>query len=631
MCGIAGYAGSNRHELLEPMCRAMSHRGPDDEGIWHDEDVGLGHRRLSIIDPTPAGHQPMSDALGQVWITYNGEIYNFLELRRDLEARGYRFRSKTDTEVLVYLYLAEGPDFLKRLNGMFALAIWDVRRRTLLLARDHVGIKPLYYWQDGKRLFFASEIKALLEVPELRPGVNHRLIPSYLALLWVPGSETMLQDVMKLEPGERLTWNDGDVSKDKWFSLEYEPDETAPDGQWAPMLRDSFMETVRRQMVSDVPLGAFLSGGVDSSSIVAAMRDAYPDREISCYSVDFASADMRRDQFEEDLPYARRVAEDLRVDLKTVPIDSSALSLLPDLIYQLDEPDADPAIIPTYLISRLAREDGTTVLLSGTGGDEVFFGYRSHLAYRLYETLDRVPLTKSGLRTAAWIAERGGAQTALARRLRKLSRAQEATGIDRHMAVVAWSTAATRTEILSDDLLAEVDREGDPAAMLAPYYNGFRGTGELNRHSHVLIQTFLASHNFLYSDKMSMAASVELRVPFVDVELMRFAARIPEHIKLPGRNLKGLLKHAMADHLPPYVASRSKTGFMLPIREWLVADLRPLVRETLSPEQIRWQGLFSPEAVERAVADNEANRSDHAYLLYALLTFQIWMSQFVKQ
>lgn len=630
MCGIAGYVGDHRPELLEPMCSAMAHRGPDDQGTWVGERVGLGHRRLAIIDPTPAGHQPMSAADGRVWISYNGEIYNFKDLKRELVSRGYEFRSGTDTEVLLYLYLEDGPDFLQKLNGMFAVAIWDDRKRSLLLARDHVGIKPLYYWRDQEKLFFASEIKALLEAPEIPRTVNYGQIPTYLTLLWVPGSETMLDGIMKLEPGERLIWEDGQVSRSRWFSLEYEPDYSVSKENWTQRVKDVFTKTVECQMVSDVPLGAFLSGGVDSSSIVAKMREAFPERDISCYSLQFDADDMERDQFAEDLPYAQTVADYLNVDLKTVGVDASSAELLPDLIYQLDEPDADPAIIPTYLITKLANADGTKVLLSGTGGDEVFFGYRSHLAYRLFELLDRVPAATPALDWASWLAGKRDPQGALARRLRKMASSSRVDGFERHIALVDWSGPATRKDLMSDQLLAALPHHHDPLRSVADSFERFQGEGALNRHTHVLAETFLASHNFLYTDKMSMANSVEVRVPFVDVDLMRLAAQIPEDIKLPGRTPKGLLKRAMADSLPQQVISRPKTGFMLPIRKWMSEDLAPVMHDYLAPARLKAEGLFNDKAVSRAIEQHTANHADHAYLLYALLTFEIWRSGYVS-
>jgi len=635
MCGICGYVGMHQPDLLARMCAIMSHRGPDDQGVWHDAagEAGLGHRRLSIIDLSPAGHQPMSNEDDTVWITFNGEIYNFQELRDELLARGHRFRSQSDTEVMVHLYEDEGPDFVRRLNGIFALAIWDMRLRRLVLARDHAGIKPLYYWQSGRKLIFASEIKALLQHPDVPNRLNHAAVPDYLTFLWVPGDETMLAGIRKLEPGHLLTWLDGRVETRAWFELNYEPDMSVPVDEWTERVHDTFMRTTRRQMVSDVPLGAFLSGGADSSSIVACMRHSFPDRHIKCYTVRLPAGSMVRDQFVDDFPYAERVAAALNVELHAVDIAPQVVDLLPRMIWHLDEPDADPAVFPSYLIAKLAREDGTTVLLSGTGGDEVLFGYRSFEAYRKYERWARVPawLTAPALSAATAVTSAvQGAQGALPRRLRKLRRGLTRSGLQRHMAFSEWSTPEARTALLADEFLAAHAGNGIPAC-LRRYDAAFRGTGALNRRAHLLIQTFLAAHNFLYTDKSSMATSIEVRVPFMDVEFMRLCARIPESIKLRNGVTKFPLKAAMARYLPHDVLHRSKTGFGAPLRKWIAEDLDEPIRTLLSDGAVAERGLFNAAEVRRILADNHANRADHAYLIYALLNLEIWQRTFIDR
>jgi asparagine synthase (glutamine-hydrolysing) len=636
MCGICGYVGTHAPDLLAPMCLRMAHRGPDDMGSWHDplREVGLGHRRLSIIDLSPAGHQPMSNEDGTVWISYNGEVYNFQELREGLLARGHRFRSRTDTEVLVHLYEEKGTEFLEEVNGIFALAVWDGVRGQLLLARDHAGVKPLYYWCDGRRLFFASEIKALMCVPGIPRQINHEAIPAYLTFLWVPGEDTMFRGIRKLEPGHSLVWRDGRLTVRQWFSLSYEPDDAVSEADWIERVHETFMRVTRRQMVSDVPLGAFLSGGLDSSSIVVSMRQAFPQRPIKCYTAYFDPGDLRLDQMVDDYPYARRVADTLGVDLHSFVLRPQVISMLPKMVYHLDEPDADPAVFPSYMISKMARDDGTVVLLSGTGGDEVFFGYRSHQAYRGYARLRRVPRWLAGplLGGAQSLATRLlGAQGKVSRRIRKFKAGLIEDGLQRHLSLVDWSSPATRRSLYGSGLSANTAFPEPPPAAMKKYYDGFRGTGELNLHSHILIQTFLAAHNFLYTDKSSMAASVEARVPYMDVELMRLSARIPERFKLKGRITKHVLKRAMERHLPHDVLYRSKTGFGAPLRKWLVEDLRGVVADLLSPVRIRQRGLFEPSAVQRVLKENDENRADHAYLIYTLLTLEVWQQTFIDR
>jgi len=610
----------------------MAHRGPDDAGTWFDADaeVGLGHRRLSILDLSPSGHQPMGSPDGKTWLVYNGEIYNYREHRERLAAKGYHFRSQSDTEVLLALYEERGLDLLQQINGMFAFALWDGARRRLVLARDHAGIKPLYYWQSGRQLYFASELKSLLKIPELPRELDRKSIADYLTLLWVPGRHTMLSQVKKLEPGHVLTWEDGKVEMRPWFELHYDPDEGPSEVEWIDRVHETFIDATRRQMVSDVPLGAFLSGGLDSSSIVACMRDAYPEREIRTYTIRVESGSMAQEQGIDDYPFAIRVAKALGVELKAVDLAPDVIRLLPKMVYHLDEPDADPAVFPSYLISKLAREDGTTVLLSGTGGDEVFFGYRSHLAYRQYERVGHLgsPLLHSGLALARPVARQLlGPQSRLSRRLERFSRGIAEHGVDRHISLADWSSPSVRAALLSPELARDANVRVGPAC-LQKYFDTFEGRGELNCHSHLLNQTFLAAHNFLYTDKSSMAVSLEARVPFMDVELMRLAAKIPERYKLKGGVTKFVLKRAMERHLPRELLYRPKAGFGAPLRQWLQGDLALFVREFLNPGRVAERGLFRPAYVEQIVAENESGRQDHAYLTYALVNLELWMQTF---
>ncbi|HIG69291.1 MAG TPA: asparagine synthase (glutamine-hydrolyzing) [Myxococcales bacterium] len=633
MCGIAGYAGLHDPELLRPMTDAMIHRGPDDSGTWYDADaeIGFGHRRLAIIDLSPAGRQPMSNADESIFITYNGELYNYLEHRERLAKKGYPFRSNSDTEVMIALYETMGIDFLNELNGIFAFALWDAKKRRLILARDHAGVKPLYYRQDGRKLYFASELKALLKVPGSSRELHTPSVPDYLTFLWVPGENTLLSGIKKLEPGHFAIWEDGQLETKRWFNIEYEPDESRTEAQWNEEVHDSFMNATKRQMVSDVPLGAFLSGGLDSSSIVACMRNVYPDREINTYTVRFDRGAMAREQGVDDYPYARKVAKAIGVRLKSVMLQPEVISLLPKMVYHLDEPDADPAVFPSYLISKLAREDGTTVLLSGTGGDEVFFGYRSHQAYRLYERfawMSRFPIssmTRAGVKMSSSLL---GAQNRYARRIAKFRRGLMQSGLDRHLEVADWSSHAAREGLFNDSVFDSMD-SWDSSESMRRYHDDFVGEGELNLHSHLLIQTFLAAHNFLYTDKSSMAVGLEARVPFMDVELMRLCARIPERYKLKGNVTKNVLKNAMGRYLPRDLIHRKKTGFGAPLRKWIQDDLQEVIQFFLGPEQVSRRGIFNPDQVQRIVKENTAGRADHAYLIYALVNLELWMQSFL--
>ncbi|MBL8200270.1 MAG: asparagine synthase (glutamine-hydrolyzing) [Chromatiales bacterium] len=637
MCGIAGYAGLNDPALLERMASRMVHRGPDDSGCWADQSAGIGlaHRRLSIIDLSPAGRQPMATGDGLVVISFNGEIYDYLEHRLELEKQGVRFRTRTDTEVILRLYERYGAGAISKLNGMFAFALWDGRARKLLLVRDHAGIKPLYYWTDGTRLLFASEIKALLASTLIPRRPNLSALESYLGFLWVPGDQTMLEGVKKLEPGHYLEWQAGRMTTQRWFDLDYSPDTSVGEAEWTDRVRETFIRTARRQMVSDVPLGAFLSGGLDSSSIVACMRAAYPDRAIKAYTARFSVGQMASEQGVDDLPFAREAAARLNVSLHEVAIEPDVVSLLPRMVYHLDEPDADPAIFPSYLITEAARRDGSTVLLSGTGGDEVFFGYRSHQAMQRYALLDRDPtgLVAGSLGLVTAVGQQLlGRQNRLVRRATKFMRGlRAAPGVQRHLELVDWSEPGVRSRLLTGQAGSGHGGERSLEQAINRYASTFHGQGAINQHSHILINTFLAAHNFLYTDKSSMASSVEVRVPFLDLDLLRLAATIPESFKVRGRTTKYVLKKAMEPYLPRDVIYRAKTGFGVPLRHWIQTDLRGAVRDLLGPATVRQRGLFSAPEVERVLRQNDAGQGDHAYLIYALMVLEVWMQTFVDR
>ena len=429
-----------------------------------------------------------------------------------------------------------------------------------------------------------------------------------------------------------MVWKDGEVDIQRWFQMEYRPDRSVSGAEWVERVHDTFIRTTQRQMVSDVPLGAFLSGGLDSSSIVASMRQAFPSREITTYTVRFDPGAMASEQGVDDYPYARRVARALDVRLKSILIEPNVIDLLPKMIYHMDEPDADPAVFPSYLISKLAREDGTTVLLSGTGGDEVFFGYRSHQAYRMYERyafLGKPPFSWAAGLAQGVSRSMLGAQHLLARRIEKFRRGLDKDGLSRHLALAAWSSAETRSAIFKPDL-AEGLRSGPPPCMKR-YFDEFRGEGDLNCHSHLLIETFLAAHNFNYTDKSSMAVGLEARVPFMDVELMRLCATIPEHYKLRGNTTKWVLKEAMSRYLPNDLIYRAKTGFGAPLRKWVQEDLYEVIEYLLGPSRVEARGIFDVDFVRRLLDENADGSADHTYLIYALLTLEIWMQTFVDQ
>ena len=633
MCGICGIAGRNDAPLVQTMTESLVHRGPDGGAVraFPSRDgqlpATLGHRRLSIIDPTERGGQPMTYGDGRYWITYNGELYNFRALRAQLERDGFAFRTECDTEVLLAMYVRHGADMLRRLNGMFAFAIWDAEQCELFLARDRLGIKPLYYAELGGTLLFASEVKALL--PALpRPGLNHRAIPDYLTFLWVPDPTTMFEGIVKLAPGHCASFGRDGLRIREWWDLRFAP-EDRPESEWARDTGEAIRAAVHRQMVSDVPLGAFLSGGIDSSAIVAEMAGIAGS--VSTYTIGLTKADLEYDLVGDDLRYAREIAEAFAVDYHERVVDAEVANLLPTLIWHMDEPVADPALISAYLVCAAARER-LTVILSGMGGDEIFAGYPRHLAARLGRVLEGLP---PGLRAAARRAVESrvtvggpGRLRAHRRNLLKFVRGLEETTQERYLTHCSYYRPDELRSLLSPDLGAAT-ADHDPFARHHGYLERVRGEHWLNQLLYVDLKTFLPCLNLTYTDKMSMAASTEVRVPLLDDELVELVARVPASLKLNGRKRKYVFKKAMEGVLPASVIRRPKAGFTAPARAWLMGPLQPLVDELLSPQAVRRRGLFEPAEVRRLIDANRGGEADNALRIWALLTLELWQRTFI--
>ena len=613
------------------MAAVMAHRGPDGSGVETfagDPPAGLGHRRLAIIDPTPAGAQPMSYG-GRWWITYNGELYNFRELRRGLEASGERFRSDCDTEVLLRMFAVHGPRMLERLNGIFALAIWDDRDRRLFLARDRLGVKPLYYIRRDGLFAFASEVKALLPLlgrPELEPTA----LADYLTFLWVPDPKTAFREILTLAPGH-YAWVEADrVSIRQYWDLSFEPEER-PEGEWREAVAETVQRSVVRQTVSDVPLGSFLSGGVDSSAVVAAM--ARNGARVRTYTIGFSEADLEHEIVPDDLRYARLVGRRFSTDYHEQIVDPDVLELLPKAVWHLEEPVADPAAISTYLICREAGKR-MPVMLSGMGADEIFAGYPRHLAYRISRLLDAVParVRRRTERLVAAVA-RPGAPGRLRGPRRNLWKFMRAAGLPPFERYLSFSSYYARDE-LAKTLAPDVARElhaYDPFARHRAYLDGGTALDELSRLLYVDVKTFLPCLNLMYTDKMGMAASVEVRVPLLDDELVALSTRIPSRYKLRRWQRKYIFKRSQEGTLPTEVVWRRKAGFGAPIRSWLVKDLAPLVDDLLSEASLGRRGLVDPHAVRRMRAENAAGLADYSLRLYALVSLELWCAAFLDR
>lgn len=634
MCGIAGVVGRADEQLISRMTRTIAHRGPDGEGthVFAGADDGppasLGHRRLAIIDTSERGAQPMSYADGRYWITYNGELYNFRELRAGLERDGFSFRSDSDTEVLLALYARDGDAMLARLNGIYAFAIWDDQRKELFLARDRLGVKPLYYAQVGDELYFASEVKALL--PALgRPSFRRDSLADFLTFLWVPDPDTIFEGIWKIPPGHCARFARGKLDIREYWDTSF-ASESRSEREWADLVREGVSASVRRQMVSDVPLGAFLSGGIDSSAIVAEMTKATADR-VTTYTVGFAQDDLKHEIVPDDLKYARNVGTEFGVDYREEILQPDIVDLLPRLIWHMDEPVADPAIISTFLICSAARER-LTVMLSGMGGDEIFAGYPRHLAARLGMFSDVLPtsaraLIRRGVESRVDLG-RPGRLRGPRRNLRKLVNGLELDPAQRYLTYSSYYRRDELQRLFSGDLRAEL-RDHNPFRRHQAYLERVSGEHWLNQILYVDQKTFLPCLNLAYTDKMGMAASAEVRVPLLDDELVALASRIPPELKLKRLTRKYILKRSMEGVLPHDVIWRPKAGFGAPVRSWLVGELKPLVDDLLSPTNIAARGLFEPAEVTRLIADNNAGRADNALRIWSLLTFELWQQQFL--
>lgn len=628
MCGIVGFSGRFESQRIAVANRLQSHRGPDDSGVFVDAaaEIALGHVRLSILDLSPLGHQPMSSEDGVV-IVFNGEIYNFQSLRAELESKGRRFRGHSDTEVLLQLYLERGAAMLPMLNGIFAFAIWDARRRELFVARDALGVKPLYYTADSRGFAFASELKALLQLVPDKRDLDIPSIHRYLSFLWCPGEGTPLRDVRKLSPGAALRIVDGKIKQHwNWFELPSFRGVTADLNEHEAIQGtvDHLRRAVHRQLVADVPVGAFLSGGLDSSSIVAFAREQ--NSNLNCFTIEASGG--QDEGMEDDLPHARRVAAHLGVPLEVVRIDSGRMAQdLPAMIAQLDEPLADPAPLNVLYISRLARQQGIKVLLSGAGGDDLFTGYRRHIALQHEHYWRWLPQpARSALeRMTAGLNPR----VPSFRRLAKLFNGAALSGDARIVNYFVWAGESQLSGLYTPQFRAALGQSSAATPMLQFLAPLPESVSPLERMLAMEQRFFLADHNLTYTDKMSMAAGVEVRVPFLDLDLIEYAARIPMRAKQRGSTGKWVLRKAMESYLPHDAIYRPKSGFGAPLRRWMRHELRPLLADVLSEKSLRDRGLFDPAAVQNLLQRNASGQVDAAYLLLSLMGIELWCRSYV--
>ncbi|MBF0519672.1 MAG: asparagine synthase (glutamine-hydrolyzing) [Nitrospirae bacterium] len=631
MCGIAGFYGDFERGLLDDMSKTISHRGPDGAGNYYDKQhgVGLTHRRLSIIDLSEFGSQPMFDTSNNAVITYNGELYNYRELRQELLQAGFTFKSASDTEVILNMYIRYGRDMLKRLNGIFAFAIWDVKKQTLFLARDHLGVKPLYFSASANGFLFASELKALLQYDNLDKTLDCDGIHNYLSFLWSPSPTTMLKSVSKLPPGHAMVVKSGQINS-LWQFYEL-PYDTSNDklsvSEAIERVHDSVETAVSRQMVSDVEVGAFLSGGLDSSAVVSFAKKH--TGKLKCFTIGFNDVSMLDEGFSDDLPYAKKVAAHLGVDLHTVYATPEMAHKLTKMIYHLDEPQADMAALNVLAIAEFARESGIKVLLSGAGGDDIFTGYSRHLALLLDTFAFNIP--KQIRRLAERFSEGIPGSTPTGRRISRFMRYFGKDMNERIAGYFLWPETKQQFKLYSTGMAEALSSTNRINPLLDSLTKLPDTLDPMNKMLFLDSKYFLSDHNLNYTDKMAMAAGVEVRVPLIDIDVVSAGFSIPIKYKQNGRTGKWIFKKAMERYLPKEIIYRPKTGFGVPLRRWLKNELRPLVDDVLSVESINKRGIFNPKEVQLLISQDRSNKLDAAYTIFSMLCIELWCRIFIDK
>jgi asparagine synthase (glutamine-hydrolysing) len=601
----------------------MVHRGPDDEGYYFDDKVALGMRRLSIIDLT-TGHQPISNEDGSVWTVYNGEIYNFPELRADLIKRGHQFTTQTDTEVIVHLYEEKEENFVHSLNGMFAIAVWDKKKKKLVLVRDRIGVKPLHYLQLGDQVLFASEIKSLLE-SEYNREIDLEALSQFFTFEYIPAPKSIFKGIQKLLPGNMLILQDNRIETRSYWDVRYAslPNETKPEEDYIEEIYERLRESVRKRLISDVPLGVFLSGGIDSSTVTALMAEVATSK-IKTYSIGFKEKSF------DELVYAKRVASVFGTEHTEFVVESNLVKeLVPILMKYLDEPLADASIIPTYIISKLAREY-VTVALAGDGGDELFAGYDTYKAYRLAQYYRKVPRSLRDYLVKKVV----NLLPASKKRLSFEFKAKKfISGIDYppDIANTIWWGAyspAEKAKLFSPELNSSLP--GDPFEPIRFHLKNYRPQDSLDQICYLDLKLYLQDDLLVKVDRMSMANSLEIRVPFLDYTFVEFATSIPSSLKLKGLKTKYILKKTVAKHLPPEILNRKKIGFDIPLGIWIQKELGDFVRDVLSPSNLKKHNFFNCPRIQKILDEHFAGSHNHRQLLWPLIIFQFWYDQYLK-
>ncbi len=636
MCGIAGIISQNPEDQIGAMLRAIEHRGRDDEGVFisrafgeNQLKVGFGHRRLSILDPTPAGHQPFFSDDRRFVTTYNGEIYNFGEIRDELKKKDHKFKTDCDTEVLIKAFEEWRFDCLEKLNGMFAFAIWDEREKTLFAARDRTGLKPFYYSKIGENFVFASEIKAILASGLIRAELDLEGLNQFLTFLWTVPPHTLFKNIFQLPPAHFLTWKRGEIKTREYWDLDFSVEEkSAVEEIWSERVLETLEKVVKMEMIADVPLGAFLSGGVDSSSIVALMTKH--TKKVSTYTTGISAEDLEFDIIPDDVEWSRKVAEMFPIDYHETLLTPDVAGLLPKLVWHFDAPVIDMAI-PSFLISEQSRTK-QKVMLSGMGGDEIFAGYPRQMAMQIAGVTDFVPsAVRRPLMTVLEKSLYGGFRGKLTAPMRNAKKFARSAGLDfenRYLGFGTYFTDAMKQNLYAENL-RDAMKNFDAYKYHRKYFEKCRAASPLNRLLYLDFKTFMPALNLDTTDKTSMAANLEVRAPFLNKELVELSARIPASLKIKGLRRKYILKKAAENILPKEIIWRKKAGFSAPVRSWLRGALRPMVEDLLSKETIKRRGLFDAAEIRRIIDLNLSGKEDYNLQVFQLLNLEIWMREFL--
>ncbi len=625
MCGIAGrvnfISGAPVDRgIVQRMCDLLAHRGPDGDGVWCDGPVGLGHRRLAIIDLSPLGRQPMATDDGSLTVTFNGEIYNFPELRSELEGLGHHFRSRTDTEVILAAYRQWGIDCVRRLAGMFAFVLWDAPRRRVFAARDRLGKKPFAYRLDRDGLVFASEAKAFIADPSFQTDVDLQSISHYLSYQYIPAPRSGLAGVQKLPPAHTLVIEDGRVSVERYWQLSYRQKTLVPESEALEALTDHLRRAVRRRLLSDVPLGAFLSGGIDSGLVVSFMAECL-DTPVRTFSIGFHEVEY------DELPAARLVAERYGTTHREFVVRPNAIDLLPQLVWHYGEPYADSSALPTYILAALTRRH-VTVALTGDGGDESFGGYDRYVASAMARRLDVVPLAARRAVAAVTGAAAGMSSHPRVQRAHRFAQGVAEPRASRGYA--SWMmhfTPEAKARLCTPDFLAAAPEDG--YGLLDDAFASSDATDAVERVLDADVRTYLPEDLLVKVDIATMAHGLEARSPFLDHELMEFAAALPAGLKVRSGETKVLLRRLAASRLPGRLLTLPKKGFGVPIDHWFRGQLRDFARDTLLDGRLAGRQYFNMHVIEQMLAEHSAGRRSWHLQLWNLVMLELWHRMFV--